>query len=266
MAQKIQKRVGPAVSKPTENVAENWVIYDTVLVRNGAANLSGSDGWFNSYGAVGAANEIPFFNIRNRNSGLAYCNLDTRDQMAYAMKIFSIGVQFFAPSVALYGINISVPVGAQITPQAIWETVIPYHTSMELQIQQDVRLKTNTLMAPAGVGAVGGGVAQGNTEGYTPAYPNQTKTNHTQGVSVLTNKWGFPKPLEVPRRANLAVRLRISEYGRQLLQGMPPLGPGRYAFKDIANDNSWFFPYGACGIRVFIGGMRLIQQRGQLHA
>lgn len=266
MSQKIQRRVGPALTKPVENVIENWVIYDTVLVINGAANLSASDGWFNSYNAVGASNDIPFFNIRNRNSGLAYCNLDTRDQMAYAMKIFSIGVQFFAPSCTLYGINVDQPIGAQITPQSVWEQVIPYHTSMELQIQQDVRLKTNVLMAPSGVGAVGGGVAQGNTEVWTPAYPNITKTNNTQGVSILTNKWGFPKPLAVPRRANLAVRLRISEYGRQLLQGMPALGPGRYAFKGVADDNSYFFPFGAAGIRVFIGGMRMIQQRGQLHA
>lgn len=264
MAQKIAKRGVGISNKPTANVAEPWNLYDSVLVVNNVAQLSSSEGWFSTYATVGAATEIPFFNIRNRNSGLAYCNQDTRDQLSYAMKIFSVGVQFWAPSTPCYNINVDQPIANSVTPQTIWETEIPKHTSLELQIQQDIRLKINTLMSPAGVGIVGGGVAQGNSEGYTPAYPNQVKHNHTQGVSILTNKWGFPKPLNVPRRANLAVRLRISEYGRNLLQGM--LGPTRNCFRSLTNDGSYFFPNASAGIRVYVGGMRMIQQRGQLHA
>lgn len=265
MSQKITTQKGPRVAKKHENVAEIWTLYDTTLVTGNVANLSFNEGYFTDFSAVGQANEIPFFNVRNRNSGLAYNNQDKRGQMPYAMKIYSIGVQFFGPSTTLYYNNAGNPDGANTIQTALWETEIPKHTSLELWTNQDNRLTVNSLMTSAGVGPVGGGYAQGSTEAGLNQYPVPciTKTSNNQGVATLTNRWGFPNPLEVPRTANLSVVLKISEYARQLLGAMD--GASLQAFKAVAADNSWVFKEGTWGIRIFLTGMRLVQQRGQLH-
>lgn len=264
MSQKLQdKGAYAALAKKFENVVENWVLYDTVLITPDALTLSFPVGYFVSYAAAGAANQIPFFNVRNRNSGLAYNNQDTRDQLPYAMKIYTIGVQFFVPSTAEYRNNAGVPDGQQVSTQTTFAADIPRHCSLELQTNQDIRLKLNSLMAPPGVGAIGGGVAQGQTLTNSFTSPNMVKSNWNQGESILTNRWGFRNPIEVPRRANLSATIRVSEYGRQLLQTMP--GPLNQPLKAFANDESYYFIKSCAGIRVMIGGQRLVQQRGQAH-
>ena len=269
MSQKLQDRAAyAAVSKAYENVVENWLLYDTVLITHNVANLSFNTGYFASYAAMGAANNIPFFNVRNRNSGLSYNNQDTRDQMPYAMKVYSIGVQFFAPTTGDYVDNEGTPDAPQHSEASIFQCDLPQHCSLEFQTNQDIRLKLNTLMAPSGIGAVGGGVAKGDLTNATTMpnaeSPNIVKTNWNSGQSMLVNRWGFRNPIEIPRRANISVVINVSEYGRQLLQAM--LGPLNGAFQDVANDGSHHFEAGVSGIRVMLGGKRLVQQRGQLHA
>jgi len=265
MSQKITPQTGPRVEKKFENVAEIWTLYDSTLITEDVDNLSFNEGYFANFAAVGAANEIPFFNVRNRNSGLAYNNQDKKGQMPYAMLIYSIGVQFWGPSTTLYYNNSGTPDGSNTIQTALWETEIPKHTSLELWTNQDNRLTINSLMSSAGVGPVGGGYAQGSTEAPQLQYPtpNITKTSNNQGVATLTNRWGFPNPLEVPRTANLSVILKMSEYARQLLGAMD--GANLQAFKAVAADNSWVFKPACFGIRVYLTGMRLVQQRGQLH-
>jgi hypothetical protein len=245
------------------NVAENWVLYDTVLIGGYVNSLHHHDGYFASFALAGLANQIPFFNVRNRNHGLQWNNQDTRDQLPYVFEIYSIGVTFFGPKVACYHDAVGVPTAPQTTALHCFEAEVPKHTSLSLWTNQDERLKLASLMAPSGYGIVSGGVAQGDIETANTYLP-VTHASFTQGQPVLTNKWGFPKPLQIPRRANLSVVLELSEYGRQLMQGMP--GPFQEAFRDVANDNSYFFSWGMSGIQVSLGGRRQVQQRGEYHA
>jgi len=254
-----------SVQKDFENVPENWKLYDTVLLGNWTGFMNFNDGYFLDFQTIGQANAIPFFNVRNRNHGLAYNNQDTRDQTAWVFKIFGIGVTFFAPSVTLYRNAAGTPGGPQNTELHLWETELPKHASIVLQTNQDERLKMNCLMAPPGSGAVGGGVAQGNPDAVSQGLqPNVSKHNFTQGVPDLKNMWGFENPLEVPRRASLSATIRFSEYGRQLLQTMP--GPFATCFRPSSGAGSWYFQSGLFGIKVVLSGQRQVQQRGQYHA
>lgn len=268
MAQKVSPREVRDVAgiKDFENVPENWVLYDTVLCGGFALQMNFHDGYQPTFNALGGLTNIPFFNVRNRNHGLSYNNQDTRDQLPWVFKIFTIGVAFFSPSTVLFrDIGGGNPGGAQTSEQHIFETELPRHASLVIQTNQDNRLKVNSLMASPGYGPVGGGMAQGSPDTRTGgAYPNVSKGAFTQGLPELTNKWGFANPLEVPRRANLSCTITFSEYGRELLQAMP--GPFRQYFRSSAGGNSWFSQWGMFGIQVVLGGQRQVQQRGQYHA
>lgn len=249
-----------------ENVGENWVLYDTILIGGYVASLQFAQGWFTSYAAAGAATTFPFFNVRNRNHGLAYNNQDTRDQLPYPLRIFTIGVRWFEPDMSTYSDTVGVPTGARSTLSHMWSTELPKHAYLSLQVQQDERLRIPTLLAPPGYGAVGGGVGQGDPEsawGQAGEFINPGVWNFTQGVSELTNKWAFRNPVEVPRRANLTVTITLSEWARQFLQAQT--GPHQHPFRATTGD-AFEFKYSLVGLQVVLGGQRLVQQRDQYHA
>lgn len=260
MSQKvIPSATAAVVKKGFENVSESWVLYDTVLCAPDISTIATyRDGYFGTFAAMGATTSIPFFNVRNRNHGLAYNNQDTRDQLAYVMKIYSIGVSFFAPSTTTFTQSSN---GAQRAAMDVWESELPKHTSLTLTTNQDDRLKIGCLMAPPGYGIQVSGAAQGDVETAYSIPPIQ-KISWSQGMPELTNKWGFKKPLEIPRRANLSVKIELSEYARQLLLTMP--GPYYQRFLDKSTQMS--AQPGVYGIQVTLGGVREVQQRGQYHA
>ncbi len=263
MSQKIMETPNQGVDKDPENVSESWVLYDTVLVTGYANSLNFNDGYYASFSLMSAASSVPFFNIRNRNHGLAYNNQDTRDQMPYVMKIYSIGVSFFGPSTVTYRDNAGAPDGPQRVALDLFEGELPKHTSLTLTTNQDERLKIGSLLTPPGYGMMVSGVAQGDIEtAYN--YPNIAKVSWNQGMPELTNKWGFKKPLLIPRRANLSVRLDFSEYARDMLDHMP--GPFFQPFRAVADQSTYAFKWAVCGIQVTIGGIREVQQRAQYHA
>lgn len=252
------------VEKGFENVSESWVLYDTVLIGGFTPQMNFNEGYFATFTLLGAATSVPFFNIRNRNHGLAYNNLDKRDQLPFVMKIYSVGVSFFGPSTVTYRDNAGAPLGPQRTALDLFESELPKHTSLTLTTNQDDRLKIGSLLAPPGYGMMVSGVAQGDTESAVVPYPAISKVSWCQGIPTLTNKWGFRKPLEIPRTANMSVRLDFSEYAREMLTAMP--GPYYQPFRSAADTSVFAFKWGMCGIQVTIGGIREVQQRGQYHA
>jgi hypothetical protein len=267
MSQKISSRKTQSIAaqKGFENVPENWILYDTVLIGLGVADLSFKDGYLPSYLVLGGLNDLPYFNVRNRNHGLAYNNQDTRDQTAWVFRIYTVGVQFFGPTTNVYRDAAGVPTGAQHTEQHLFMTELPKHASLTIQTNQDERIKLNSLMAPAGAGAISGGVGYGSRQIQSGNNSFDTvKGAFSNGTSVLTNRWGFPNPLEVPRRATLSAKIRFSEYARNMLTNMP--GPYYQPFRPFGGVGSWYFSPAMCGIRVILGGQRQVQQRGQYHA
>jgi hypothetical protein len=262
MSQQIFAQDSETVQRQAMNVAENWKLYDTVLIGTYKSSMDFNTGWFTTFLAMGLANVIPFFNVRNRTHGLPYNNQDVRDQLPYVFEIYSIGVTFFAPSTVTY-YSVAPILAPQTTSNHLWEIELPKHASLTLKTNQDERLLINTLMTPAGYGPVTGGVGQGDPE-VAWTYPNVSQGSFTQGTPMFTNTWGFPKPLKIPRTANLSVEIRFSEYARQLLQAMP--GPYYQPMQYVANDGSFIAASGCAGIQVALQGKRSVQQRAQYHA
>lgn len=251
------------------NVLEPQTLYDTVLVSGYVNSMKFADGWYATFAALGAANEIPFYNVRNRNHHLAYNNQDTRDQMSYGMKIYSIGVSFFAPQIATQFHDVEgVASYAEEIHSAVWEADLPQHAAMVLRINQDDRLKIMTCMSPSGYGPTGGGMGHGDPTVATfeeTTNPAIMKGMTTMGAAELNNQWPFPNPLDVPRRASLSVVIKFSEYARQELQTM--VGPLRYVFAPAAGGGQMDETLYCCfGIQVSMKVKRYVQQRGAYHA
>ena len=253
---------GQGVSKEFLNVPEVWQLWDTILIGLKVNTLTPRDGYFNSYALFGAQSEFSFFNVRNRAHGLPYNNQDSRDQLPYVFHIYSMGVAWFSASTSTYG-GANPPLGEDTVSNKFWMTEIPKHVSVILRTNQDERLATTALMVPPGYGPVGGGVASGDMQAAR-TNPNMHHTAFNVGESMLINTWGFPKPLQIPRTANLSVVLRINTYCQSMLQQFP--GPRVQPLKAVANDGTNYGAYATSGIQVFLKGKREVQQRGQYHA
>lgn len=262
MSQKTSAHKRQTVSTNVKNVAENWTLYDTTLIGEGLSSLAFNDGWLASYAALGLQAEVPFFNVRNKNVGLPYNNQDTRDALSWGFRIFTVGVRFFAPAVSVYSVDAPIT-GDQALPANLFETELAKHCAVTVQTNQDERLKTHALLTPPGYGPVGGGFGQGDVQTVNSGMNVLTQTQG-QGTSLLTNKWGFSKPLEVPRRANISVTLKFNDYAKNLLQAMP--GPNFTPLRLVGAGDTWYSAPAIAGIQVVLGGQRLVQQRGQYHA
>jgi len=230
--------------------------------------MSFNDGWYTTFAALGAANEVPFFNVRNRNHHLAYNNQDTRDQTAYGMKVYSMGVSFWGPQIATQFTDIEGGIGyAEEIHTAEWEADLPQHAAAILRVNQDDRLKIQCCMAPPGYGPSGGGMGHGDPNVAIfeeTTNPATMKGMTGMGVPDIDNQWPFPEPIDVPRRASLSVVIKFSEYGRQMLQTMS--GPHRLYFQPDPASPISEAPYCCFGIQVALKVKRYVQQRGQYSA
>jgi len=257
------------VDQQVQNVVEAQLLYDTVLVSPflTAANVQFRDGWFLTFAAIGAANDIPFFNVRNRNHGLPYNNQDTRDQSAFPMQIYSMGISFFAPQIASQFIDVEgTPSFVEEIHSAVWQADLPRHASITLRINQDERFKGQCAMIPSGMGPFGGGEAHGNPAHDNIVYggnvhPSIMKGAATMGYPEITNRWPFPVPIDVPRRATISAVIKFSEYGRALLAQMT--GPHDLGFATPQAGLDGF--HSMFGIQVSLTVRRQVQQRGQYH-
>ena len=249
------------------NVGEHWPLYDTVLI---GVDSRGDDpqvpGWYPTLAALGAANRMFFFNQRTRANGLAYCNLDVRDQMPYGFRIYSGGCRFFASSMteALNPDDTANWWTSNYVPH-IFSVDLFRHCDFTLRVQQDDILKTTAALVPPGYGPSGGGVGRGQISGQFVAAVDNCYSVVSQSHPNLDNRWKFPNPIEVPRNAALSVEMIFSEYGRQLLQAMVKQRfqdsvTGNGHAEDQGNQSKTYY-----GIQVCLVGERLVQQRGQYH-
>lgn len=253
---------------PYRNVVENWLLFDTVgIFDETTVNFSNPAGWYLNYAAMGGANEVNFFNVRNRRIGLPFNNQDSVDQMPYGFRCSSIGITFFSNSFT------QAPAWATDTTFSPEDTVghifmndLPRHAAMVFRVQQDDRLKCHVLFTPGGYGPFGDGYGRGSpSQSVLSTFANGYDHHAgiiTQGMPQLSSRWQFPIPIDIPRRATISVKILFNEYARQLLQVLPDqlelFGVDNGA-DDIVSQVVF------AGIQVSLGGQRLVQQRGQLH-
>lgn len=172
----------------------------------------------------------------------------------------------------------------------VWEADLPNNCSLELRTNQDIRLRGPVAMFNPGFGAVGGGWGWGSPQdliaraaqfegvnfpmiareyGATadPMGPtfgayagNVQEVQH--GEVDLRRRFPFPIPIDVPKRANLSVVIKLSQYAREMLKAIPgpywyPVANAYWSGGLTKSVKSVVF-----GIDVTIKGERLVQQRG----
>jgi hypothetical protein len=168
----------------------------------------------------------------------------------------------------------------------VWEADIPNHVSIILRTNQDIRLRGPAAMFTPGFGPVGGGWGWGNPgDLITRAIPGGSGTpapmisqesgppnfgayagnleTVQHGEVDLRQRFPFPIPMDVPKRANLSVELKLSQYGKELLKAMTgpywiPM-PNAFAAGGTLTKSVKAVMF---GIDVTIKGERLVQQRG----
>lgn len=257
------------------NVAEPWPLYDTVIV---CKTLYGKEkainGWYTSFRDFAADTKHTFFKSRTAGTAnLAYCNMDSADQVDFVYKAYSIGVRFFAP-VMPDGRNeiIISPANLMENMNVFWLFDLAKHVGMDFRVQQDVIVENTCIASPPGYGPRGGGGAMPMGDDTVP-FANQQPwklTTGTNGEPCIDNRFAFPNPIEIPRNTPIEINLYVSQYARYILNNL--WGPTDNIYIDQeqddqpkVDDNYVTIPT-RYGIQVSLFGYREVQQRGQYHA
>jgi len=252
-----------------KNVKEQWFLYDTVVVSPWVATLPHPvPGWYETFRDIGAADDITFYNSRNKSVGLAYNNQESRDQIPFALTVESLSVGFFAPACSsqLGELDQETYRGRVDQLSAWWENDLPQHTSVIFRVNQDERLKANCALVAPCYGPIGSSMGQGDLAGN--GGNNGSVTCGGLGRSHLKYRWEFPTGIGVPRRATLAITLRFVEWARAVLGEF--WGPGNNEFIDYLagppESEELVFKPSMFMIQTMLTGKRQVQQRGEYHA
>jgi hypothetical protein len=165
---------------------------------------------------------------------------------------------------------------------AVWESDLPNHCSLILRTNQDIRLRGPVALFTPGFGPVGGGWGWGSPSDLwmaaigtpVPAISHESSGPNFGGYAGnlqtiahgevdLRKRFPFPIPIAVPKRANLNIEIKLSQYAKEMLKGIT--GPYWIPFPNaIGADQILTKSVRAVmfGIDVTVMGERLIQQRG----
>lgn len=251
------------------NVNEQWFLYDTIAVSPWVSTLPHPiPGWYPSFAALGAADDIQFFTSRNKTIGLAYNNQESRDNIPFALVAESLSVFFISPATSsLVGtLDQEAYRGRNDTMSAFWANELPHHTSMIFRTNQDERLKCSCAMVPPGYGDVGFSMGQGDISAQGGVSGSVSAVGW--GKSHLNYRWVFPTGIGIPRRATIGVSLRLVEWARNVLTTI--WGPGNVEVYNYDEGPPVTYPRAFKPamflIQCLITGRREVQQRGEYHA
>lgn len=264
------------MGKPYMNVAEPYPLYDTIIVSKELFGKEQSiNGWFTSFGDFAANERHTFFKSRTiGNSNLAYCNMDSADNVDFAYKIFSIGVRFFAPVNADSNNQIVVSpekMNDGNTPWWLWE--LPKHCGFDFRIQQDTIIEDTCAAVPPGYGPRLGCGAQPIQDIADISDYNMTQwqaVTGTNGEPCIDNRFSFgDNPIEVPRNATIEANIYPSVYARTIMADL--FGPHDAVLPaeegTTPPGQTDYISFGQrYGITVSLYGYRMVQQRGQYFA
>jgi hypothetical protein len=263
-----------AVNNPV-NAEEPWILYDTVQIREPSKEFPIPNGnGFPNLAALAAAQSVNLFNVRaigDPGVGEAYNNLDSRDSMPFAFVLRTFGLTFQSPRALVMKPDFDQTgnlIGQNGALCALWEQEMVRHVGVHLKISQDEKLLAASMFCPEGTGLSGFGIAGPTVGAYGATAPIGAASFATGaaqvGVDHLSNRWTWPRGVNVPKGCNLSVQLVFSEYGKALLKlfGGTPVEYD-FATGDIVTPVK-HFP-GMFSIRASLIGTRLVQQRNELH-
>lgn len=250
-------------ASPTQfqNAREDWPIYDTVQIRDGAKdNKEGYD----TFQALAAIDEIPFFTVRKRDIGIAYTNRDSNESLEFAYMLKSVGVSFrphLAPTPAGPKPEQGDAPGVHNPLSTAMFLHLIEHCGLILKIRADEKLTVTVPLVPDGTGNFG---FVGAT---TVAGAQQIQAATSNGWPHNKNRFTFSgEGIQIPRGATFGAVLRFSNYAKSVLACLP--NPGAMHFNA---DPFNVTPPADCLvkpcslIRVSLNGWREVQQRNALH-
>lgn len=272
------------VNKQVANVAEAWPIYDTLCVTPQYFGTEADAGWFNNFTDFAQKEQHSFFMQRTiGNLDLAYTNKATADTLDFAYSSLSLGVSFFAPGVRTLGKLVDEDNFNYMDNFSAhwWESELPSHCAVQFKVQTDIVSEGPAMLYSPGYGPSGGGASFEHEEiNATPPngvvnaqYPAVQNWAMTQGIPSISNRFRFPRSIEIPRTATLEVIIHVSDYARAILTDLSDGlasgdGPFNYIFVDSVSagvPKYSEFP-SRYGIQVSLMGLRYVQQRGQYHS
>lgn len=245
----------PALS----NAREDWPIYDTVQIRDGATENEG----YLTFQALSLPDEIPFFTKRKRDIGLAYTNRDSNESLEFAYYLKSIGVSFrphLAPTPANKPLE-GAAIGEHNALSTAMFLAMIEHCGLSLKIRADEKLAVTLPLTPDGTGNFG---FVGAT---SVAGAQQIQAGTTNGWPHNRNRFTFSgEGIEIPRGATFGVVLRFSQYAKSVLACLPNPAPLHFNSDPFAQTPPADCLVKPCSlIRVSLQGWREVQQRNALH-
>jgi hypothetical protein len=259
------------------NVAESYALYDTIIV---CKEMYGKEktipGWYTTFRDFANNHKHVFYKNRTiGNSHLAYCNMDSADNVDFVFNAISFGVRFFAPITHDALKEVLTPFGPELINEnnpAFWLFELPKHCGIDFRVQQDAIVENCCMATPPGYGPRLGSGAQPIIYDPTDVNINASPfkiTIGTMGEPSIENRFPFSLPLRIPRNATIEANVLLSGYIRSVMANMSGpeywIGDGEYVAETPANTDFFKVP-SRFGIQVSLYGYREVQQRGQYHA
>lgn len=225
-------------------VGEQWERVDSIVIGPGAAAVD--SGWYNTWAAFAAADELVWFNGRSSNAGKALSN-QTNERTDWAQDIHQTLCEFISPT-GLSDLETD-PNDGFFTPQYFVSQVPQFLGLRVILAESDEMTQVAASHMPSGFGT--SYVTQDGA-----ASPSVYAGN--QGDPVITQGWKWPEALRLAAKSNIRVVGRVDNPARGFLQALP--GPG---FKQVPDGEggtielpNWYI------IRMTMRGPRYLQLRG----
>jgi hypothetical protein len=259
------------------NVAESCAMYDTVII---CKELYGKEktipGWFYTFRDFAQNDKHVFFKNRTiGNSHLAYCNMDSADNVDFVFNAISFGVRFFAAVMPDALKLASGTYGATLINEnnpGFWLFDVPKHCGIDFRVQQDVIIENACMATPPGYGPRLGSGTQPFQYDPTDTAINSLPfklTLGTMGEPSIDNRFPFSMPVRIPRNSTIEANVILTPYLRSIMEGMSGpeywIGDGEYVAETPGSTDFFKVPV-RYGIQVSLYGYREVQQRGQYHA
>jgi hypothetical protein len=265
--------------KPFTNVAEGAPLYDSVII---CSHMYGKElsvgGWYTSFAGFAANSIHTFFKSRTEGSThLAYCNMQSADNVDTPFIAYTFGVRFFAPvSPDCFDFRLVSPQGCIENMPAWWLWDLPKHCGVDFRVQQDVVIENTCLASPSGYGPRGGGGAQPATDTRMSGGAHVANTIPwkvaigTIGDPSIDNRFPLPEPIKIARNTSIEANLYVSDYARFCLNQMAgPLDNVMLTECQATTtpvDTDYLYVPTRYGIQISLYGYREVQQRGQYFA
>lgn len=231
-----------------ERVAETYMLHDQTRI--GPTVPEKWPGCYANFAEMADAEYVPFLNVRqvSETSG-AVTNITTKSKIAWPFAVENLGIAWIFPTPYNAGLANNYEAAAKA-----FKEILPDHSFLQFQINEDVRLTIKPSMTTPGYGPYGAAA-------YTSWTNHGYADTITSGVPSLGNRWTWiGQALKIPNNNTVAARLYFDEYGKMILRRLelPPLD-----FKEGDDWEGQPTTPNQAAIELTLGGQRYVMKRSE---